>query len=297
MRKTRIRRRFKKRATPRKTRKNIHKSKKHINSRRYSRRRVMRGGVENIDITNSISFYPNTILLGYGNYYKDKKYYKTFILYNKSENKFYFYNYENSSIETINSSSKVTIYIPIMKTHVLEREYSSPDTPLYNTKHFDEIIILFKENNIDYEVKNKIIDSIEPQPINIQIEDIYFHIFRIAHRETYNKKVLLAEFKKYVTDPINNSAFSFIFQDANKDIFQNSAIPIEYWKLDRYTSDYTKLEYNPILPIKEQETIQKLKEIYLSKEEEKQAHLLSKEEEKQAHLLSERIKLSLGRLQ
>ena len=251
MRKTKIRRRFRKRATPKKTRKNIHKSKKHINSRRYSRRRVMRGGTDD----DMIDFNPDTILLGYGNYNN----FMIFILYSKSDEKFYFYNYENKRIENISSSSIITIYLPIAKQHPIA-DVDTPDTIHYIKEHFDNIIKLFENNNINYTTKDVRSISSRPLPINIKIKDKVFLNFRIAHHQTHDKNVLFAKFLNYYpTEPTFNMIFLFYFKDQEGDIFKNVGFPIE---------DFTdpepepEPEYNPIQKFTDQHEIELIKKAH-----------------------------------
>ena len=239
MRKTRVRRRFRKRATPRKTRKNIHKSKKHINSRRYSRRRVMRGGVP-IDINKFFNFNSDTVLLGYGKYNKNM----TFILYSAYAKKFYYF--YNKKIEHISSSSNIFIYLPIMQTSSLE-EVGGSNPIVYNEDHLDKITSLFDKNNITYEIKfietNE--TDIEKNPINIEIENKYFLNFGIAHNETYDKNVLFAQFM--------SNGFLFLFQDKSGIIFQNNDIP---------TEDSTISVYNPITQIINEKTSRIIREAH-----------------------------------
>lgn len=217
MRKTRVRRRFRKRSgTARKTKRNIHKSNKHKKSRRYSRRRAMRGGVGPSDFFH---FNPDTVLLGYGTLNGREN----FILYSDSATKFYLYNYKNNSIETIDYNIKPAIERftsdgPTFSYSTRQNYQTDPITPLnlYDEAHYQKIKGLFEKYNIEIiELITKLERITEIQPINIIIKNHNFFRFNLAHEVAHDKNVLFARLDE------KTGQFQFIFRDKKRVLFQN----------------------------------------------------------------------------
>lgn len=204
MRKTRVRRRFRKRsATPRKTRKNIHKSKKHINSRR----RVMRGGTMKID--KLTPFKPNTILIGFGLLQLGKrKEIFTSILYNIPDKIYYYLNKKSDTTKSLNE------YGENEKVVIIK---SNTDGFSSSTK-FRSITNFFYDKNIEYRTMDLSIDS---DVIDITIKDLLFKTFSLPHNDVRDKTVVFANFNNRL------NAMEFIFKDETGNFHTNSYTPME----------------------------------------------------------------------
>ena len=216
MRKTRIRRRIRKRSgKTRKTSRNIHKSKKHKNSRRYSRRHMMRGGGESP--SDFFHFNQDTVLLGYG-YIQDRsnEYYETFILYSNSDKKFYFYDNENKSIvyiDYVNPIIEKLNRIERMLPGSIEARYAQVDLTV--GKYVENINRFFNSNNIITNIiDTDVTIQINYPPINIIIGGHTFSHFNIAHQVVHDKKVLFARLHE-------TGQFQFIFRDKDGSLSQN----------------------------------------------------------------------------
>ena len=257
MRKTRIRRKFRKRAThkkTRKTRKNIHKSKKQKISRRYSRRRVMRGGVViNDEIINKLNVLRDDtyILIGYGDKIEqnDSKI-NTFILYNKINKNFYYYNYDNNKLHEISNRS-LTVLLDVL---ISERTVS--ERLIYDAAYLKTIIDFFKTKTNLTEVNTmrgvNIYGEVpdDSRLFTIKLGRVSFSNFHIAHHDTNNTTVHAYGFANLNDDetiPI------FIFKDEHQKYYLSISDPIEYTLLEYEKEELEPMSYKPIIDLDSQD--------------------------------------------
>ena len=240
------------------------KSRKHIrNKRRNSRRRVMRGGnddddppanPETIDADNipvvindetfsnlNVLTDGNYILIGYGYIIVNSQ--NTFVLFNKTNKKYYYYNYENNQLENINRNKDVTIHLSYYTTHDNFLYGDHPSNPYrqpverrqdhYDKEYKIKIQLFFKMHTTIKKLKPVMDQNVENgkvpyPPFIITLNNITFNNFHIPHEDTYLPSHLTVHaYGFFSKNGVILPIFIFKDKDKDKDYYLNIDHPIE----------------------------------------------------------------------